>query len=115
MENEFLKKTNNIVAAVILCIITNNVNAAIIPNISIPDEEILDFLESGPDWFPKPYKTPIKQGVLIDDKNLKKLTPGLDKEQVMFLLGTPTIIDTFHTERWDYIYYDRDDGVFSKP
>ena len=37
--------------------------------------------------------------------------PGLSKEQVEFLLGTPTIIDTFHTERWDYIYYERIDGT----
>ena len=115
MKNVCLKKVNKIVLAATLCIITNNANAAIIPDISIPDEEILNLLESGPDWFPKPYKTPIDQGALIDDENLKKLTPGLDKEQVKFLLGTPTIVDAFHTERWDYIYYDRADGVFSKP
>ncbi len=115
MNKVFLKKVNNIVLAAILCIITNNANTAIIPNISIPDEEILEFLEAGPSWFPKPYKTPIEQGTLIENENLQKLTPGLDKQQVKFLLGTPTIIDTFHTERWDYIYYERNDGIFSKP
>jgi len=31
------------------------------------------------------------------------------------LLGTPTVIDAFHTERWDYIYYERVKGIFSEP
>ena len=41
-----------------------NIHAAVIPDISLPDEEILELLESGPKWLPKPYKTPIEQGVL---------------------------------------------------
>ena len=65
----------------------SNVNASIIPSISLPDEEILEFLEAGPSWFPKPYKAPIKQGTLIENKNLQQLVPGLSKEQVEFLLG----------------------------
>ena len=75
------------------------VNAAIIPNISLPDEEVLELLESGPDWLPKPYKTPIQQGALLEAENLNKVVPGLSKEQVKFLLGTPTIIDIFHNDR----------------
>ena len=112
MKKVFLKKAKTVVLTAVLYIITGNVNASIIPNISLPDQEILEFLESGPSWFPKPYKTPIKQGTLIENKNLQQLVPGLSKEQVRFLLGTPTIIDTFHTERWDYIYYERIEGSF---
>ena len=115
MNTVFLKKVKTTVLTAALCIITGNVNASIIPSISLPDEEILEFLEAGPSWFPKPYKAPIKQGTLIENKNLQQLVPGLSKEQVEFLLGTPTIIDTFHTERWDYIYYERIDGTFSQP
>ena len=52
-------------------------HAAATPGISLPDEEILEFLESGPSWLPKPYKTPIEQGVLLDIDNLNKVVPGL--------------------------------------
>ena len=90
-------------------------NSAIVPEISLPDKEILDFLESGPSWIPKPYKTPMKQGNQITIENIDKLAPGLSKEQVKFLLGTPSIVDVFHENRWDYIYYDRKNGEFSKP
>ena len=110
MKKVFLKQTKIMALIAVLCITPSNVNASI-----IPDEEILKFLESGPSWFPKPYKAPIKQGTLIENKNLQQLVPGLSKTQVKFLLGTPTVVDTFHTERWDYIYYERVKGVFSKP
>ena len=33
-----------------------------------------------------------------------KLKPGMTKAQVRFVLGTPLIQDTFHQERWDYVY-----------
>ena len=115
MKKVFLKKTKTAALIAVLYITTGNVNASIIPNISIPDQEILEILESGPSWFPKPYKMPIKQGTLIKNESLQQLVPGLSKKQVEFLLGTPTIIDTFHTERWDYIYYERIKGVFSQP
>ena len=115
MNKVFLKKAKTTVLIAILCIITGNANASIIPNVSLPDREILDFLESGPSWLPKPYKTPINQGTLIENENLQQLIPGLSKKQVEFLLGTPAIIDSFHSNRWDYVYYDRIDGKLSKP
>jgi len=90
-------------------------SAAIFPDISLPDEEILEILEQGPDWLPKAYKTPIQQGVLLESDNLSKLVPGLSKEQVKFLLGTPTIVDIFHDNRWDYIFYKRNEAGFTDP
>ena len=90
-------------------------SAAIFPDISLPDEEILELLEKGPEWLPKAYKTPIEQGVLLESDNLSKLVPGLSKEQVKFLLGTPTIVDIFHDNRWDYIFYKRNEAGFTDP
>jgi outer membrane protein assembly factor BamE len=33
-----------------------------------------------------------------------KLKPGMDKNQVRFIMGTPVIVDPFHSDRWDYVY-----------
>ena len=90
-------------------------HAAISSDISLPDNEILELLESSTDWLPSPYKTPIEQGVLLDIDNLNKVVPGLSKEQVRFLLGTPSIIDLFHVDRWDYLYYERTEKGFTEP
>ena len=35
---------------------------------------------------------------------LDKLQPGMEKAQVQFIMGTPTIVDPFRTDRWDYLY-----------
>ena len=34
-----------------------------------------------------------------------QLKPGMSKEQVRFLLGTPLLVDIFHADRWDYVYW----------
>ena len=33
-----------------------------------------------------------------------QLKPGLTKDQVRFILGTPVLMDMFHSNRWDYVY-----------
>jgi len=35
---------------------------------------------------------------------VSQLRPGLTKDQVRFILGTPVLIDMFHANRWDYVY-----------
>ncbi len=58
------------------------------------------------------YKIDIQQGNVIEQDMLDKLKPGMDKEQVRFIMGTPVIIDPFHSERWEYIYsYQKGGGV----
>jgi outer membrane protein assembly factor BamE len=32
---------------------------------------------------------------------------GMTRSQVRFLLGTPVVSDSFHDDRWDYLYYFR--------
>ena len=108
-------KTFIFTIAIMLSVNSMSVSGAIIPDISLPDRQVLELLESGPDWLPKPYKTPIEQGTLLEAENLNKVVPGLSKEQVKFLLGTPTIIDIFHNDRWDYIFYERDETGFTDP
>lgn len=52
----------------------------------------------------KIYKLDVQQGNVIDNKMLMRLKPGMTKKQVRFVLGTPLIQDSFHQDRWDYVY-----------
>ena len=49
------------------------------------------------------YRQPIYQGNLLDKTAVDQLQEGMDKRQVMTLLGTPSIQDPFHHDRWDYV------------
>ncbi|GAB4358518.1 MAG: hypothetical protein Kow006_27040 [Gammaproteobacteria bacterium] len=51
------------------------------------------------------HKIDVQQGNTIDAEAIEKLKPGLNKKQVVFLLGSPAIRDPFHADRWDYLYY----------
>ena len=48
------------------------------------------------------YRQPIYQGNLLDKTAVEQLQVGMDKRQVMIVLGTPSIQDPFHHDRWDY-------------
>ncbi|MCF7752308.1 outer membrane protein assembly factor BamE [Bacillus subtilis subsp. subtilis] len=48
------------------------------------------------------YKQPIYQGNLIREQAVGQLQVGQSKQQVNALLGTPSIPDPFHAQRWDY-------------
>ena len=49
------------------------------------------------------YKQPIYQGNLVEKTNVDQLQVGMDKRQVMTLLGSPSVADPFHHSRWDYM------------
>ncbi len=58
-----------------------------------------------------PYKMEIQQGNFVTQEMVAQLTPGMSKEQVKIILGTPLLIDIFHSERrWDYIYWKEDEA-----
>ncbi|MBD9368238.1 outer membrane protein assembly factor BamE [Xanthomonas sp. XNM01] len=48
------------------------------------------------------YKQPIYQGNLVEKEAVEQLRAGLTKQQVVGLLGTPSVADPFHAQRWDY-------------
>ncbi len=58
----------------------------------------------------KPYKLDIQQGNVVTSKMLLQLRPGMTKSQVRFIMGTPLIQDSFHGNRWDYVYQMREQG-----
>lgn len=53
---------------------------------------------------PLVYKIDIQQGNLITQNMVAQLQPGMDKDKVRLIMGTPLLEDTFHADRWDYIY-----------
>ena len=53
---------------------------------------------------PGVYRIDIQQGSIIDSEMLARLKPGMDKNQVQFVMGTPPLVDPFHSSRWDYVY-----------
>lgn len=53
---------------------------------------------------PGVYRIDIQQGNIIEQEMLDKLKPGMDKNQVRFIMGTPVLVDTFHTDRWEYVF-----------
>ena len=52
-----------------------------------------------------PYRMVIQQGNFISQEMVAQLKPGMSKEQVRFVLGTPLVTDIFHADRWDYVFY----------
>ena len=53
------------------------------------------------------YKQPIYQGNLIEKASADQLKVGMNKQQVQALLGTPSVADPFHHDRWDYVASER--------
>jgi len=49
------------------------------------------------------YKQNIQQGNAIEQDDLDELYIGMNQRQVLFVLGTPSVRDPFHQERWDYV------------
>ena len=55
------------------------------------------------------YRQPIYQGNLLEKTAVDQLQAGMSKQQVLTLLGSPSIEDPFHHERWDYTATQRID------
>ena len=49
------------------------------------------------------YKQNVQQGNALEQDKLDELKLGMTMNQVAFLLGTPSIRDPFHHDRWDYL------------
>ena len=59
-------------------------------------------------WAPTflgPYRPDVHQGNIITKEMVEQLRPGMTREQVRFMLGTPLLVSEFHKDRWDYAYY----------
>ena len=54
--------------------------------------------------FPGVYKINVEQGNVVTEEMVEQLRPGLNRRQVRYIMGTPLIEDSFHSDRWDYRY-----------
>ena len=52
-----------------------------------------------------PYRMDIQQGNVVTQEMIDKVKPGMTRSQVRFALGTPLVVDAFHQDRWDYVYF----------
>ncbi|UCE89379.1 MAG: outer membrane protein assembly factor BamE [Pseudomonadota bacterium] len=50
------------------------------------------------------YRIDVQQGNVLEADQTTQIRPGMSKQQVVFIMGTPMIRDPFHKDRWDYIY-----------
>jgi outer membrane protein assembly factor BamE len=51
------------------------------------------------------YKIDVQQGNALDQADIDRIRPGMDKRQVEFVLGKPLLTDPFHADRWDYVFF----------
>jgi outer membrane protein assembly factor BamE len=56
------------------------------------------------------YQIDITQGNYIDDEKISQLEIGMSREQVIFILGSPMMIDQFDSSKWYYIRYIKPGG-----
>ena len=64
------------------------------------------------DKAPLVYRPTIQQGNVVTQEQVNQLKPGMSRRQVRFILGSPTLLDAFHRDRWDYPFTK---GVGSTP
>lgn len=53
------------------------------------------------------YHTPVRQGNVLTPDQVARLEPGMTKQQVRYLMGTPLVASRFEDNRWDYVFYYR--------
>lgn len=61
-----------------------------------------------------PHRIDVQQGNAMDQEAVDKLKTGMTRSQVRFLLGTPLLVDPFHSNRWDYVYNYRTSGKLTE-
>lgn len=57
-----------------------------------------------------PYKIDIVQGNVVTREQSQALRPGMARDQVRDLLGSPLLTSVFHGDRWDYVFTFRRQG-----
>jgi len=58
-----------------------------------------------------PYRVDVMQGNVITKELAANVKPGMSRDQVRDVLGSPLLTSAFHGDRWDYVFTMRRAGV----
>ena len=58
-----------------------------------------------------PYRVEVVQGNFVSREQVEALRPGMTRQQVREVLGTPLLTSVFHADRWDYVFTLKRQGV----
>jgi outer membrane protein assembly factor BamE len=61
-----------------------------------------------------PYRIEVVQGNFISKEQVQALQPGMSRDQVRGVLGTPLVTSLFHSDRWDYVFTLKRQGVLAQ-
>ena len=62
-----------------------------------------------------PYKVEVVQGNFVSSEQVAALKPGMSRQQVREVLGSPLVTSAFHGDRWDYVFTIKRQGVTAQP
>lgn len=51
-----------------------------------------------------PYRMDVLQGNVVVREQVDMLRPGMTRQEVQAVLGTPLLVSLFHADRWDYVF-----------
>lgn len=52
----------------------------------------------------EPYRIDLPQGNYLTQAMIDQIKPGMSREQVRVVLGSPLLNHVFHADRWDYVF-----------
>lgn len=58
-----------------------------------------------------PYKVEVVQGNFVSREQVQALQPGMSRQHVREILGTPLVTSVFHANRWEYVFTIKRQGV----
>jgi outer membrane protein assembly factor BamE len=58
-----------------------------------------------------PYRVEVVQGNVVTKEQIDAVKPGMARQQVRDILGSPLLTDVFHADRWDYVFTIRRQGA----
>ena len=57
------------------------------------------------------YRPEVVQGNFVSKEQMSALKPGMTREEVVDVLGSPLLVSLFHADRWDYVFTMKRQGA----